>query len=105
MWWLGREKNQRKDFMSTYRATIVYNDGQDLYVDLEEKDVKAFSDNISNNKIFWNQQQTQGFLTDLKNIRYISFNKTQQVKNESEEYTPPKAERKVSGKGSRTSKR
>ena len=65
--------------MSTYRATIVYKDAQELYVDLEERDVKSFSDNIANNKIFWNQEQTQGFLTDLKNIRYISFNKTQKV--------------------------
>lgn len=85
--------------MNTFRATIVYNDGKELFVDMEDRDVNLFSDNISNNKIFWNQELTQGFLTDLKNIRYISFKKTKQVKNESEEYTPPKAQRKVSGKG------
>lgn len=68
--------------MSFYRATIVFNDNQQLYVDITEKDLKKFSEDVSNNKIFWNNEQSQGFWTDIKNIRYISFKEKEADSNE-----------------------
>jgi len=87
--------------MNFYRATLIFNDNQQLNVDMNEEDLEKFSDNISNYKIFWDKEQNHGFWTDIKNIRYISFNKQDKAKNE----LPRQADSKNKAEAPRKTKR
>lgn len=43
--------------------------------DLNEESLEEFSNHLSSNKIYWNNEQNHGFWTDINKIRYINFSR------------------------------
>lgn len=52
---------------------FVYNDGKDLQVDVQEEKLKFFFDCLNTRGIYWNDEETLGFWTDLDKIRYVQI--------------------------------
>ena len=70
------------NIMSTFRAKIIYTDEKELNVDMNEEELSKFSENVSNQKVYWNKTQSQGFWTDITKIRYINFIKVNEGNDE-----------------------
>lgn len=89
--------------MSRIRAKLIYMDGKELFVDLFEKDLEDFADNISNKKVYWNLEQSLGFWTDIDKIRHITFIREDKASsNEPQIATVPTDSKEVSSEDERS---
>lgn len=67
--------NQDPQILPTnYQIKFVFNDGQDLNVNVEANFLTQFFDDLSNKKIYWNQAKTAGFWTNLDDVRFVQIN-------------------------------
>lgn len=87
--------------MSLVRAKIGYMDDKELFVDLEEAQLEEFSKTISNQQVYWNIKQSQGFWTDISKIRYINFVRGEaQNEGQSQQVLPDSSEVRGQDEGS-----
>lgn len=54
-----------------FSIQIVYNDGQDLIVQIPVPEYANFFKSLNQGAVFWDAEKTQGFWTSMANVRYM----------------------------------
>ena len=84
--------------MSIYRANLMYKDGKDLSADIYRKDINKFVEHVSSSKVYWDDNEKQGFWTKPEQLMYINFVKVEEKKDEPSPKRNTKNKKSVSPK-------
>ena len=64
-----------------YAVKIIYLDGKDVSVLLEEKQVPDFLEALKKNKPYWEEKREAAFWTAEKQVRFINIQKVAEEKD------------------------
>lgn len=56
------------------KATIIYDDGKEVILCLEDTSLPIFADALNTRSAFWDNDN-DGFWTDITKVRYVKFEK------------------------------
>lgn len=77
-----------------FQLKFYYDDGKDIAVNMEEKNLPAFFNSLNNHQMYFEEESNVGFWTDLDKIRYIeAFRLKQEEKKEESKEEVDEAEK------------
>ena len=56
------------------RASIIYDDGIEVILSIEEESLPFFAEALNSRSAFWDSNN-EGFWTDITKVRYVKFQK------------------------------